>query len=161
MIGIIILAAMIFVLSGMIGYLYWQQTRMNQQIQSLVLAITNHLNPTLPPAQLTPVDLPELETTEENEDIQETNVGEVDDRVSVEAEHEVEHEVENGVENRVEHVEGPPASAPAPAPVDEVDIDALPSKTVKQLHEILTKKGIPFGKRDAKPVLIELIRATT
>ena len=139
LIAIIILAAMIFVLSGMVGYLYWQQTRMNQQIQSLTLAITNHLQPAVPPSPV------HVERVDDEEDVQETAIEEVvDDRVSV-------------VEEAVEHVEGPPQPATESA---EVDVDDIQHKTVKQLHEILTKKGIPFGKRDAKPVLIELIKAT-
>ena len=142
LIAIIILAALIFVLSGMVGYLYWQQTRMNQQIQSLTLAITNHLQPSLPQAHVEHVGNEEPH----HDDVQETEIPE-DDRVSVEAE----------MSNEVEHVEGPPVVATTPA---EIDVDELQHKTVKQLHEILTKKGIPFGKRDAKPVLIELIKAT-
>ena len=41
----------------------------------------------------------------------------------------------------------------------EVDIDDLQSKTATQLRELLTEKGIPFGKRDSKPVLLQLLKA--
>jgi hypothetical protein len=151
LIAIIILAALIFVLSGMVGYLYWQQTRMGQQIQSLSLAVANHIRPALPPVHVERVGddaehQDDSHQVEHEEDVQETEIPEsdVDDRVSV----------EHGVEE-VERVEGPLATSAV-----EVDIDDLQHKTVKQLHEILTKKGIPFGKRDAKSVLIELIKAT-
>jgi cytoskeletal protein RodZ len=147
-VAIIVLAAMIFVLSGMVGYLYWQQTRLTQQVHSITLALASHLAPPPPPA--IPVDVPE-------EDVQEVEITESedeDDRVSV----------EHGVEHGVEHVEGPPPAPPAPEVTattpQEDDTDDIQHKTVKQLHEILTKKGIPFGKRDSKPVLLELLRAT-
>jgi hypothetical protein len=48
-----------------------------------------------------------------------------------------------------EVVDGPP-----------LDTDGLESKTKKELHEILTKRGIPFGKGDAKTVLVSLLKAT-
>ena len=134
-VSIIVLAAMIFVLSGMVGYLYWQQTRLTQQVQSITLALTSHLSPV--PAPIVPVA--------EDDDVQEVEVPEEeDDRVSV------------------EHVEGPPQPVErTETVVAEDDVDDIQHKTVKQLHDILTKKGIPFGKRDSKPVLLELLRATT
>jgi hypothetical protein len=42
-----------------------------------------------------------------------------------------------------------------------VDNDDLEGKTTVQLREILTKRGIPFGKRDSKTVLISLLKATS
>jgi hypothetical protein len=128
---IVVLAAMVFVLSGMVGYLYWQQTRILQNIQSLAIVVST---------QLAPPPLPEPEPEQDAEPEQEEQ--EEDDRVSVKEE--------------VEQVDGPPA--PADSKTD--DIDDLDSKTAAQLREMLTKKGIPFGKRDAKPVLIQLLKAT-
>jgi hypothetical protein len=132
---IIVLASMIFVLAGMIGYLYWQQTRMLQHMQSLSTFIASQL--TQPPEEddhehvaEAPQPLPEPESDSESED---------DDRLSV--------------EEKVEVVEGPPPSK------EEVDIDDLQSKTATQLKELLTQKGIPFGKRDSKPVLLQLLKA--
>jgi hypothetical protein len=49
-------------------------------------------------------------------------------------------------------VSGPPAEA--------VDTDGLESKSKKELQDILTKKGIPFGKGDNKNALISLLKAT-
>ena len=127
---IILLASMIFVLSAMIGYLYWQQTRINQNLQSLSMIVAT-------------LATPPQETVEvEEEVVQETQTidlpvveEEEDDRVSV------------------EHVSEPP-----PAP--EIDVDDLHDKTSAQLRELLTQKGIPYGKRDSKNVLIELLKAT-
>jgi hypothetical protein len=53
----------------------------------------------------------------------------------------------------------PPVETPATAELP-VDIDDLQSKTAVQLRELLTQKGIPFGKRDSKSALIELLKAT-
>jgi hypothetical protein len=125
---IVVLASMIFVLSGMVGYLYWQQTRMLQHIQSLALALATHIENT---RQQEVVEQPQVE--EESED-------EVDDRVSV-------------VKEQVEVVEGPPKE-------EAPDVDDLHDKTSAQLRELLTKKGIPFGKRDPKTVLLQLLKAT-
>lgn len=140
---IVVLASMIFVLSGMVGYLYWQQTRMLQHLQSLAIVISTQLAPQHRPEPL-------QEETEESE--------EEDDRVSVKQESSEEESKEE-----VETVQGPPVPASATEEKkedDKVDVDDLQDKTAGQLRDMLTKKGIPFGKRDAKPVLIQLLKAT-
>lgn len=134
---IVILASMIFVLSGMVGYLYWQQTRMLQHIQSLAIVISTHVVPHPQHEEIVEKEEPLEKQTDEEDD--------EDDRVSVKEEEEV------------EKVEGPPAEEKKE---EKVDIDELQDKTASQLREMLTKKGIPFGKRDAKPVLIQLLKAT-
>lgn len=128
---IVVLASMVFVLSGMVGYLYWQQTRMLQHIQSLAIVVSTQLVPQPEPE---PEAQPEPEATTQTKPEPESD--DEDDRVSVKEE--------------VEHVSGPPAD----------DVDDLENKTAAQLREMLTKKGIPFGKRDAKTVLIQLLKAT-
>jgi hypothetical protein len=132
---IVVLASLIFVLSGMVGYLYWQQTRMLQNIGSLAMALGAHIENTRqqqieeqPVAEVT--QLPAEDSEEE------------DDRVSV--------------KETVELVEGPPASKES-----QDDVDDLQDKTSTQLRELLSKKGIPFGKRDSKSVLIQLLKATS
>jgi hypothetical protein len=147
-VAVVVLASMIFVLSGMVGYVYWQQTRMLQNLQSLAVVLSTQFV-----RQPAPAPEPEPEVQPEHAPVQEVDadlpglvpIPEVkeDDRVSV---------------NEVEVVEGPPAPAPAPAPVSEV-VD-YESKTAVQLRDLLTAKGIPFGKRDAKSVLVQLIKAT-
>lgn len=131
---IIVLASMVFALAGMVGYLYWQQTRMLQHIQSLSVVISTQLvkpEPIVEEEDETPPELvPEVETQPEVEE---------DDRVSV--------------DEKVETVTGPPAAS-------EVDVDDLQSKSAAQLRELLSAKGIPFGKRDSKSSLIELLKAT-
>lgn len=131
---IVVLASMIFVLAGMVGYLYWQQTHMLQHIQSLALAmsaIAEQIKPEPEPVHVTQLDHDESE--------------EEDDRVSVQKD--------------VEIVEGPPKT-PTATSADETDVDDLQSKTATELKDLLTKKGIPFGKRDSKAVLLQLLKAT-
>jgi flagellar biosynthesis component FlhA len=132
----VVLASMIFVLSGMIGYVYWQQTRMLQHIQSLALALATHVEHVREMEQPPPESAQSEQEEEEEEE-------EEDDRVSV--------------KEQVEIVEGPP-TATTP---DEDDTDDLQDKTASQLRELLTKKGIPFGKRDSKTVLLQLLKATS
>lgn len=132
---IVVLASMVFVLSGMVGYLYWQQTRMLQHIQSLAIVVSTHF--TAPP------ELPQEE--EEQKEVPEQQAEETeaeDDRVSVKEE--------------VEKVDGPPPAKEEP----KVDVDDVHDKTKKELQEMLSKKGIPFSKTDSKPVLIQLLKAT-
>ena len=133
---IVVLASMIFVLSGMVGYLYWQQTRMLQHLQSLAMALATHVENQ---AQLQREAEPEPEDEED------------DDRVSV--------------KEQVEVVEGPPSAsssseAPTATEAQDDDVDDVKSMSSAKLRELLTKKGIPFGKRDSKTVLLELLNAT-
>jgi hypothetical protein len=145
-VAVVVLASMIFVLSGMVGYVYWQQTRMIQNLQSLAVVVSTHF---IRPPQPQPQPQPESETVPDQEvfadmpslvpvDEKLASVKE-DDRVSV---------------NEVEVVEGPPVETTADAPVD------FEKKTAVELKELLTQKGIPFGKRDAKTVLVQLLKAT-
>lgn len=133
---IIVLASMVFALAGMVGYLYWQQTRMLQHIQSLSVVVSSQLvrpEPLPVEEEAEPEAAPEVST--ETEAVQEE-----DDRVSV--------------DEKVEVVKGPPAE-------EEVDVDDLQGKTSTQLRDLLTQKGIPFGKRDSKTILIQLLKASS
>ena len=138
--SIALLASMVLVLAGMVGWLYWQQTRLFQNMNSIVMVIGELVRP--PPTPVEP-DLTEVKELAEKmgetiAELKET-LPEEDDRVSVE------------LEQKVESVSGPP---------EPLDTDGLESKTKKELHDLLTKRGIPFGKSDAKPVLISLLKAT-
>lgn len=44
--------------------------------------------------------------------------------------------------------------------VPVTDVDDLQTKTSVELRELLSKKGIPYGKRDSKSVLLELLKAS-
>lgn len=130
---IIVLASMIFMLAGMVGYLYWQQTGILRHLQGLANLIAAKLTP---PTQVTFIQTEAEEESEED-----------DDRVSVKEE--------------VEKVEGPVTTEEEVVVKEEVDVDDLQDKTAAQLRDMLTAKGIPFGKRDAKTVLIQLLKATS
>jgi hypothetical protein len=121
--SIALLASMVLVLAGMVGWLYWQQTRIFQNINSIVMIVGELARPPPMPVQ---EEAPVPEPVEE------------DDRVSVE-------------EEKVEVISGPP---------EPVDMDVLPEKSKKELQDILTKRGIPFGKTDNKNALISLLKAT-
>ena len=129
--AIALLASMVLVLAGMVGWLYWQQTRMFQNMNNIVMALGE-----LAQRQFTP-SLPELV----EEEIQPTEIAptlQEDDRLSVEEDEDEKPAV----------VDGP------------LEIDGLEQKSLKELRDMLTKKGIPFGKRDTKGVLISLLKAT-
>lgn len=136
---ILVLASMIFVLAGMIGYLYWQQTRIIQHIQSLSIIVSSLVTP--PPAPLPETEAEPDADTEHQETEVPTTTEDEDDRVSV------------------ENVTAPPEPETATT-ADELDVDDLQSKTKVQLHKLLTDKGIPYAKSDNKTQLIELLKAT-
>ena len=130
--AIALLASMVLVLAGMVGWLYWQQTRMFQNMNNIVMALGE-----LAQRQFAPE--PEIV---EQQDIQITEVAptlQEDDRLSVEEDEE---------DEKPAIVDGP------------LEIDGLEQKSLKELRDMLTKKGIPFGKRDTKGVLISLLKAT-
>ncbi len=110
--SVIILAAMVAVLSGMVGYMYWQQNRVLRVVNSLTSYVST-----------------QAARPDESDD----------DRVSVEPESD---EVEI-----VEKIEEPPPAA----------VDSVESKTSGQLKEILSARGVPYGKRDSKTVLLKLL----
>jgi hypothetical protein len=132
--AIALLASMVLVLAGMVGWLYWQQTRMFQNMNNIVTVVGELVSSRAPE--------PEPETVTEVAPVEEEETS--DDRVSVDDDGAQPAPVEPIV------VAGPPAD----------DTDGLEDKTKKELQEILTKRGIPFGKGDNKNALISLLKAT-
>jgi hypothetical protein len=130
--SIALLASMVLVLAGMVGWLYWQQTRLFQNMNSIVMVIGELARPPPIPMPIAEEESPSAPPP--------TPAPEEDDRVSVEEE--------------------TPAAEVVSGPPEPLDLDSLPSKTVKELREILTKRGIPFGKTDNKTALIGLLKAT-
>lgn len=53
-----------------------------------------------------------------------------------------------------------PVAVPVPEPAPEADVDDLQTKTSAELRDLLSKKGIPYGKRDSKTALLELLKAS-
>ena len=130
--SIALLASMVLVLAGMVGWLYWQQTKIFQNMNNIV-AVVGELAQR--PAQIA---FPEPVRQEEPE----AEVADEDDRATVEDEGRPEVPV----------VDGPP---------DHLDTDNLDEKSKKELQDILTKRGIPFSKSDTKIALISLLKATS
>ena len=144
-----LLAGIVLVLTGLVAWLYIQQSRMSQAINALAVAVT------APPVSFTASLPPELHEEEQEQDysdmppleshdqVQETHVPEMeqvgelvpetDDRVSV---HE---EVEE-------------------AQVQTMDAVDVSGKTVAELRQLLTERGIPFNKSDKKSTLISLVQ---
>ena len=122
-ISVLVLATMVLVLAGMVGYMYWQQNKVMSVVSSLSSFVSTHFVP------------PPVEVEDE------------DDRESV---------VEETVEV-VDKVEVPTT----PAQAQEPDVDDLQTKSSAELRELLSKKGIPYGKRDPKTALLELLKASS
>lgn len=123
--SVVILASMVAILAGMVGYMYWQQSRILHAVSSLSVFVTSQF-----------IKQPDLELEE-------------DDRESVEETKEQlteNHEVTETKESPVEVVE---------------DVDDLQGKTTAELKDLLSKKGIPYGKRDSKSVLLQLLKAAS
>jgi hypothetical protein len=130
--AVALLAALVLVLGGIVGWLYWQQQRLFQNMNAIVGAIGE-----LASRPAIPITFPEPEPEPEPE--AESPPDEEDDRVSVD-------ELPD-----VQLVSGPP---------EALDTDGLESKSKKELQDILSKRGIPFGKADTKTALISLLKAT-
>jgi hypothetical protein len=127
-VSVLVLATMVLVLAGMVGYIYWQQSKVMTAVSSLSSFIASQFVPA-------PLEVHESDTEED------------DDRASVVEEKPVE------VVDKIE--------VPTTAEVkQETDVDDLQTKTSAELRELLSKKGIPYGKRDSKSVLLELLKAS-
>jgi hypothetical protein len=145
-----LLAGVILVLSATVAWLYVQQSRTMHAINALAVAVTApppsfmFASPAADPSPETeaPVELSADAPAEPSaEDLVEKPEHE-DDRISV-------HDVD---------------ASPAEASGDAAPSDAIESvqgKTVAQLRDILTAKGIPFNKSDKKPVLISLVQISS
>jgi hypothetical protein len=134
--AVALLAAMVLVLGGMVAWLYWQQQRLFQNLNA-VIAVVGELA-SRPAVPITfPEPVPEEHVVAKEEPVPED---ETDDRVSV----------EETSAPEIPIVTGPPA----------LDTDGLESKSKKELQELLTQRGIPFGKGDNKSALVSLLKAT-
>jgi hypothetical protein len=126
-VSVLVLATMVLVLAGMVGYMYWQQNKLLSMVSSLSSFVANQFVPA-------PIE------------VEDSDVEEEDDRASVVEENNVE------VVDKVDV----PVVEEKPAP----DVDDLQTKTSSELRDILSKKGIPYGKRDSKTVLLQLLKAS-
>jgi predicted negative regulator of RcsB-dependent stress response len=127
-VSVLVLATMVLVLAGMVGYMYWQQNKVMTAVSSLSSFVASQFVPA-------PLEVHDSETEEE------------DDRASV---------VEEKPVEVVDKVEMPTVAEVK----QETDVDDLQTKTSAELRDLLSKKGIPYGKRDSKSVLLELLKAS-
>lgn len=124
--SVLVLATMVAVLAGMVGYMYWQQNKVIQAVTQLSGFVASQF-----------IKQPDLEVEEESDD----------DRESVEESATAKEEETSPKEDKPTEI--------------VTDIDELQGKTAVQLKELLSKKGLPYGKRDSKSVLLQLLKASS
>ena len=148
-----LLAGLILVLTALVGWLYLQQSRMSHAINALAVAVTAP-----PPSFMYSSEFPPEHAPQQKEEhVEQEQLAEQsgdDDRLSV---HDLDAPAPS--EHVVEQVESAPAPAPAPEVGASTD-DDIAGKTVAQLREMLTAKGIPFNKSDKKTTLISLVQVS-
>ncbi len=132
--AVALLASMVLVLAGMVGWLYWQQQRIFQNMNNIVAVVGE-----LAARPATMISFPEPEPEHQPAPEEEGAPPVEDDRVSVDE-----------TSPEVPTVDGPPG----------LDTDGLESKTKKELQDILTKRGLPFNRSDNKTALLSLLKAT-
>jgi hypothetical protein len=127
--GVVALLAFgLLVLSGLVAWLYMQQTRLLAAVNTIAIAISS--SSVMLEREEEPVKEPEAPIKEiVEEPIKEE---EEDDRVSVDDD----------------------------AEADDVDTN-YSKKTIKELRDVLTTRGIPFNKGDKKTDLLSLLAATS
>jgi len=140
-----LLAGLILVLTALVGWLYLQQSRMSHAINALAVAVT------APPPSFMYSTLPQEQEQYVAAAAQESS----DDRLSV-------HEAADALSGDLD--------APAPSEDNVVEAaaaeasddatDSVSGKTISQLRDMLTAKGIPFNKSDKKSTLISLVQVS-
>jgi hypothetical protein len=140
-----LVAGIVLILTGLVAWMYVQQSRMAQAINALAIAITAP-PPSFAQHEHEPEVSHEDELVAETREVPEvpeppeTTVPPQDDRVSVHED--LEHDGED-VELMGE------------------DMATLGGKTAVQLREMLTAKGIPYSKSDKKSTLVSLLQAAS
>jgi hypothetical protein len=130
-----LLAGLILVLTALVGWLYLQQSRMSHAINALAVAVT------APPPSFMYTSLDE-QAASPPAVLPEAHVE--DDRLSV-------HDVQEDLD----------VPAPSEHIVESASADDdVSGKTVSQLRDMLTAKGIPFNKSDKKSTLVSLVQVS-
>jgi hypothetical protein len=140
--AIVGLSSICVVLTGFVGYLYWLQRKTSGQLLNLASAVQALLsnNHHQPPEEVVGLDTiketPELVSKQDDDD----------DKVSV-----------------IEQDEGDDTTTlyDDDDEVDEATAGINNTRTVSEIKQLLTEKGIPFGKRDTKKVLLELLNSVS
>jgi hypothetical protein len=130
-----LLAFVVLILTALTAWMYVQQSRIMQAVSALTSAITSPPPTFFESAKEFPVEEEYIAAAEPEK--------EVDDRVSVHDEDD-EGESEQSEEKHQEEQD-----------------DDLGGKTIAQLRDLLTGKGIPFNKSDKKPILLNLLKVAS
>ena len=140
-----LLAGLILVLTALVGWLYLQQSRMSHAINALAVAVTAP-----PPSFMYSSSEPPAPEEQQGHVVDEN-----DDRLSV---HDLDAAAASAPpsEHILEKVEDDAAAAPEAPSAD----DDVAGKTIAQLRDMLTAKGIPFNKSDKKSTLISLVQVS-
>jgi len=147
-----LLAGLILVLTALVGWLYLQQSRMSHAINALAVAVTAPPPSFMYSSQMPPEQEEPLHKEDDHDD----------DRLSVhdlDATADAFGDAPAPSEHLLEQVEQS-ADVAAPAPEAPSADDDIAGKTVAQLREMLTAKGIPFNKSDKKTTLISLVQVS-
>ena len=151
-----LLAGLILVLTALVGWLYLQQSRMSHAINALAVAIT------APPPSFMYSSLDKEAPSEAPADLPADGNGngndnDDDDRMSV---HDAPADApaSEDISADIQVLEAPAEAAPAEA-APSAD-DDVAGKTIAQLREMLTAKGIPFNKSDKKSTLVSLVQVS-
>lgn len=135
-----LLAFVVLILTVLTAWMYVQQSRITQAVSALTAAITAPPPAFLESAKEFPIE--SMYEAAQSVGEAETKDEVIDDRVSV-------HEEDDQPEEESEEDES-----------DQHE-DDLGGKTVAQLRDMLTAKGIPFNKSDKKPVLLNLLKVAS
>lgn len=135
-----LLAFIVLILTALTAWMYVQQSRIMQAVSALTSAITAPPPAFFEAAKEYPVEEQYVPEESVAEPVQQE---EVDDRVSVREEDD-EVDEEESEDNK-----------------DDEHEDDLGGKTVAQLRDMLTSKGIPFNKSDKKPILLNLLKVAS
>ena len=141
-----LVAGIVLILTGLVAWMYVQQSRMAQAINALAIAITAP-----PPSFAQTQSEHEREPEVSHED--ELHAPAPESQAQVHAETEKETPAPQDEDDRVSVHEDEDVELMGE------DMATLGGKTAAQLREMLTSKGIPYSKSDKKSTLISLIQA--
>ena len=148
-----LLAGLILVLTALVGWLYLQQSRMSHAINALAVAVT------APPPSFMYSTLPQEQEQEYAAAAAAPESS--DDRLSVhEAAGAADDDLDVPAPSEDNVVEAAAPAAAAAAAADDDATDSVSGKTISQLRDMLTAKGIPFNKSDKKSTLISLVQVS-
>ena len=152
-----LLAGIVLVLTGLVAWLYIQQSRMSQAINALAVAVT------APPVSFTASLPPELHEEEQAPQQQEHQEDEYADMPPLESHHEVQEAHVPEMEQVDELVPETDDRVSVHEEVEEAQVQTMDAvdvsgKTVAELRQLLTERGVPFNKSDKKSTLISLVQ---